>query len=316
VVSAPRDAGAFHRRQRYNREHNNKLEALMRVLSMLLVSIAFTLPVFSEVRAARSGAAIVGTGTVTFAEIAGKSPPAGGRGRDAVSSHAATEKSEINLVFPVLGTAGAFKTELVLVNRVPRAQFVDAYYFPAGGGVVNCAALPVRIRLEAQTAHYFVDFIGEVFKTEGVGSLVLYSVLESGGPDFTAQIDGNARIWSPAAGGGAASQTFSALTLDAASGSNSAFGLRSDASFRTNWGIFNADTRNQNFNLTFEGSGVSERRTVTVPACSLVQDLVPGGPYGPLLIRFERNDNGGNFYSYGSSVDRVSGDAWNVPGRK
>ena len=287
----------------------------MRIATLIVYAVTSVVSLFAEDRAG-SGATIVGYGTTTFAEMARRAHAAHAADRNGISSNAAFERSEINLVFPVAGKAGAFSTEIVLVNRVPRAQLIDVYYLPAGKGVENCNLLPVRIRLEADTANFFTDFIGEVFKTDGFGSLILYSVRSEGGPDFTAAIDGNARIWSPAPGGGTASQTFSATTLDAASGTNSAFGLRSDESFRTNWGIFNADTRDQTFLLTFDGPRASSRRTVTIPACSMIQDVVGGGPYGPLVIGFSRSDSGGNFYSFASSVDNTSTDAWNVPGRK
>ena len=63
----------------------------------------------------------------------------------------------------------------------------------------------------------------------------------------------------------------------------------------------------------FRGSPGSISRDV--PPCTLMQERVPGGPYGSLEIVFSPRDGRGLFYAYGSTVDNTSVDSFSVPAR-
>ena len=106
------------------------------------------------------------------------------------------------------------------------------------------------------------------------------------------------------------------MSIQVPAGQQSAFGLRSDEFYRTNWGIFNYDTVTRTFDILFDGLRGSSQISRDIPPCSLVQQLVPGGPYGSLEIVFAPRDGGGLYFAYGSSVDNTSLDAWSVPARK
>src|SRR5258707_13139911 len=99
-------------------------------------------------------------------------------------------------------------------------------------------------------------------------------------------------------------------------GNQSAFGLRKDEFYRTNWGILNYDTTTRRFDIIFNGLRGFSSISVDIPPCSLIQQAVPGGPYGSFEIGFSPRDGGGLYYAYGSSVDNASSDAWSVPARK
>jgi hypothetical protein len=224
------------------------------------------------------------------------------------------EGAEANFIFAVVGSAGAFRTEAVIMNRLNRAQFVDLYYLPLGAG--NCNVGGTRLRLDPNTWYFYSDFVNDVFQQTGFGSVVAFGVTSSGASDSTAKIDGNARIWSLATGGGTASQNFPAMSIAVPSGDQSAFGLRKDEFYRTNWGILNYGTTTRTFDLIFNGLRGFSTISVNIPPCSLIQQAVPGGPYGSFEIGFSPRDGGGLYYAYGSSVDNASSDAWSVPARK
>lgn len=238
-------------------------------------------------------------------------------GRPRVTPNVVLEGAEFGFIFAVVGTAGAFRTEGVIVNRRNQAQRIVAFYWPIGGGAANCS-LPARAyTLDPRTKYLFADLVPDLFPGQGgFGSVIIVGVTSSGEVDGNALIDGNARIWSLAAGGGTASQNFPSMSLMVPEGNQSAFGLRSDEFYRTNWGIFNYADSSRTFDILFDGFRGRQQISATIPPCSLVQQGVPGGPYGSLEIVFSPRDRGGLFYAYGSSVDNASSDAWSVPARQ
>jgi hypothetical protein len=233
------------------------------------------------------------------------------------SPNVVLEGAEPAFIFAVVGTAGAFRTEGVLVNRRNVSQTFAAYYWPIGGGAANCNLSGRRYVMNANTKYFFSDFVSDLFPGQsGFGSVIILGVTSSDAADVNALIDGNARIWSLAAGGGTSSQNFPSMSVQVPAGQQGAFGLRSDEFYRTNWGIFNYDTVTRTFDILFDGIRGSSQIARDIPPCSLVQQLVPGGPYGSLEIVFAPRDGGGLYYAYGSSVDNTSLDAWSVPARK
>lgn len=230
------------------------------------------------------------------------------------SPNVVLEGAEANFIFAVVGSAGAFRTEAVIMNRLNRSQLVDAYYLPLGAA--NCNVGATRLRLDANTWYFYSDFVFDVFHQTGFGSVVIFGVTSAGDSDSTARIDGNARIWSLSSGGGTVSQNFPAMSIAVPAGDQSAFGLRKDEFYRTNWGIFNYAGSTRTFDIIFNGLRGFSSISVDIPPCSLIQQAVPGGPYGSFEIGFSPHDGGGLYYAYGSSVDNASSDAWSVPARK
>jgi len=226
------------------------------------------------------------------------------------------EGAEPAFILPVVGSAGAFRTEGTLVNRRTQPQKIAVYYWPIGAGASNCNVNGQFFVLDASKKYFFADLVKDVFQQSGFGSVIVIGVDSANSADANARIDGNVRIWSGSEGSGTTSQNFPSMSVQVPAGSQSAFGLRSDDSFRTNWGIFNYDSKERTFDIVFDGPLNRSQGTFIVPPCSLVQTRVPGGPYGPLEILFAPQDGGGLFYAYGSSVDNVSLDAWSVPARK
>ncbi|HXG59728.1 MAG TPA: hypothetical protein VNL91_11960 [Thermoanaerobaculia bacterium] len=227
------------------------------------------------------------------------------------------EGAEAAFIFPVVGTAGAFRTEGVLYNRRNQQQTVVAYYLPIGGGAANCDRPGRAFVMDAGSWYVYTDLVPDLFPgTSGFGSMVVVGVTANGSADPNAAIDGNARIWSGSAETGTASQNFPSFSVAVPAGPQSAFGLRADEFYRTNWGIFNYDSVARTFDIVFNGTRGSGSIATEIPPCTLVQSAVTGGPYGSLEIGFIPRDGRGLFYAYGSSVDNRSLDAWSVPARK
>lgn len=232
------------------------------------------------------------------------------------------EGSEYGFVFPVAGTgAGAggtfFSTEAVVVNRRTTAQNVAFLFFPIGGGAANCNRPFVVKRLDPSSWTLYIDLVKDVFNTSGFGAVIAVGVDAGNNVDTTARIDGNARIWTPQPGttNGTTSQNFPSVSLSMPPGGQSVFGVRLDEFYRCNWGVFNYDTTRRTFDITVDGFRGSTQFSRDIDACSLIQQAIPGGPYGSFLMTIGARDGRALYFSYGSSVDNVTGDAWSVTGR-
>jgi hypothetical protein len=257
----------------------------------------------------------------TYGDLVQNGIVASGRGPLRPNPNVVLEGPESVFVFPIVGsTAGSggtfFRSETLIINRGNHSQNIYLFYFPVGGGAANCNRPAIPMRMDAQTMYLWVDFVAEVFKTSGLGAVIVMGVNSAGQPDSTAFIDGNSRIWTPEPGTlGTASQNFPSMSLQVPAGGQSAFGVRGDEAYRVNWGIFNYDVVPRTFDITVNGFRNMGQFAVTIDACSLIQQAVPGGPYGSLELIMVPRDGRGNFYSYGSSVDNVTGDSWSVVGR-
>ena len=288
---------------------------------MKLMVAVLSLAVCASTAAAEEGPRLAAHGTIDTPLPVLMKQLEEGRSRQAAdfkpSPDVVLEGAEPAFIFSVVGTAGAFRTEGVLVNRRSQAQTIAAYYWPIGAGASNCNLTGRAYVMNANTKYFFSDFVPDLFPGQsGFGSVIIIGVTSSGDADLNARIDGNARIWSLATGGGTASQNFPSMSVQVPAGQQSAFGLRSDEVYRTNWGIFNYHTVTRTFDILFDGLRGSSQISRDIPPCSLVQQLVPGGPYGSLEIVFAPRDGGGLYFAYGSSVDNTSLDAWSVPARK
>jgi hypothetical protein len=258
----------------------------------------------------------------SFAETFRELTAAATVGPRRIAPNVVLEGSEAAFVIPIAGSGAGgggtfFRTEGVVLNRASRAQDVAFFFFPLGGGAANCSRPSVRKRLDANTWYLYTDLVQEVFGTTGFGAVIALGVNSAGQPDSTARIDGNARIWSPQPGtvNGTTSQNFPSVSLGMPAGPQSIFGLRLDEFYRSNWGIFNYDLVSRTFDLAVDGFRGTRQFSVTIDACSLVQQSIPGGPYGSFLLTIGPRDGRALYFTYGSSVDNVTGDAWSVTGR-
>jgi hypothetical protein len=284
---------------------------------LAVVTLAVCIPAFAqEIATAREGAkpAIFDV-NIPFAEAMHKAVGRPAAERLNPTPNVVLEGAEWAFIFPVAGSAGAFRTETVLMNRLNRTQHIYLYYLPIAGGSANCNKPGRAMDLGPNQMYLFTDFVPDVFGEGGFGSVIVLGVDAFGNNDTSARIDGNSRIWALAAGGGTASQNFPSMSVNVPAGSQSAFGLRHDEFYRTNWGIFNYDVTTRRYDIVFNGFRGSSQITTDIPPCSLIQQAVPTGIYGSLEIAFSPRDGGGLYYAYGSTVDRVSTDSYSVPAR-
>ncbi len=233
------------------------------------------------------------------------------------------EGAEPGFVIPIAGSGAGgggtyFRSEGVVVNRRSIGQDVLFFFFPIGGGAANCNRSSVRKHFDANTWYLYTDLVNDIFGVTGFGAVIAFPVDASGSYDSNALIDGNARIWTPQPGTtGTTSQNFPSMSLQmpVGIGAQSTWGLRSDEFYRSNWGIFNYDTSARTFDISVDGFRGSWSIAVSVDACSLVQQPVQGGPYGSFQLTIRPRDTKASYFTYGSSVDNVTGDAWSVTGR-
>lgn len=289
----------------------------MKTLLLAVVTLVVCVPAFAqEIATARVGEkpAIFDL-SIPFAEAMHKVVGRPAAERLNPSPNVVLEGAEWAFIFPVAGSASAFRTEAVIMNRLNRTQRIDLYYLPIAGGAANCNKPGRAMDLAPNQMYLFSDFVPDVFGESGFGSVIVLGVDALDNNDTSARIDGNARIWALAAGGGTASQNFPAMSVNVPAGAQSTFGLRHDEFYRTNWGIFNYDVFTRTFDIVFNGFRGSAQTTRDIPPCSLIQEAVPTGTYGSLEIAFAPRDGGGLYFAYGSTVDRVSTDSFSVPAR-
>jgi len=168
------------------------------------------------------------------------------------------------------------------------------------------------------------DLVGFLGKS-GLGSIFVLAVDVNGDPDLNGEIDGFSRIYTPQPGAsGSVSQGFPSVSLLDSFGSLAAFamGLRHDPGFRTNAGIVNLDSVAHTWTVDVNGVGGRTSFSMTVPAFSMKQQVIPTGNWGDLVLAFQVNDGAAattgpavtaaDFWwsAYGAAVDNVSGDSW------
>ncbi len=240
-------------------------------------------------------------------------------------------------MIPVAGTvAGAngtrFQTDLTITNRTagPEAILIDVYWLPRD---VPGSGTPVkRLALAPWAVEFHEDFVTRTLNLSGLGAIILRAVHEDGSPNLGARLDAFARVWTPVPGStGTVSQAVHASTLNFPSTDDLQpipgliYGLRQDASFRSNYGLVNMGTKRLQFTVSFiAGSEASSLdRTITervvVEPQSMTHRTVPASATGPLTISItahqERSISNPSaplqpWAAYGSSVDNTTGDGW------
>lgn len=237
-----------------------------------------------------------------------------------VVANVAHEGGDTAFIFPLIGNAAGgngtfFRSEAMFLNNADHGQVIRLFFFPAGAQ--SCSGIPIRdIAIPAYNWYAFHDVIADVFNLSGLGSLGVIAIDAFGNFDYTAHMDATIRIYTPAPGGGSASQTFDSIALSDYGGNEVAFGLRHDAGFRTNYGIFNYLGYTRTFDMFFYGvDNARAQSSVTVAPCSVAFNGVPNLNYSIMLINFVPRDTNGGWYGFASSVDNISGDSWSVSAR-
>lgn len=256
---------------------------------------------------------MLGTGTIDFSHRWQQVTP---ENAGHIRSEVNTGAGDVAFIFPIVGSVGGsngtfFRSETTLVNNLNRFQDIELYYFPAGGN--SCAVAPQYMRMDPLTWYVWSDFVQSVFGRSGLGSVIIFAVTPNhANVDTTASIDGFSRIWTPLPNSsvGTSSQSFPAEALEFNGGTRWAYGLRQDANFRTNVGIFNYDVVARTFDVGINGLSGNTSFPMTAGACTMALTNVPGGVYGLFELSMSARDGRALWYGFGSSNDNFTGDSW------
>jgi hypothetical protein len=214
------------------------------------------------------------------------------------------------LLFPVLGKIPYWDSDLMLINYRTTPQRVALLFLERG--VNSGSRAPRYYTLPAQFFVYWHDFFGTGLGMNGMGAIIVAGVDSLGNLDSNASLDGSARLYQTNASGGTLAQMFPSVPpKDVPAGARaSALGLRSDANFRTNAGVVNADSITHTFSVSIVKVGGVSSFNITAPPYSMMQVPLPNqGAYGDLVLQFT-SDSGTWWSAYGTSVDNISGDSW------
>jgi hypothetical protein len=239
------------------------------------------------------------------------------------TAHAQTlgdNRSARFFIIPAAGSvAGAngtfFRSDVTLINYSAAPEDVIAVFWPNGQSTTPSVAAGVRITLPAAKAVTYIDFVASVLGKSGLGSILFFGV-QGTSLDIDAAIDGLSRIYTKQPNSdGTVSQEFPPVDVYnlLVADTSASLGLRQDASYRTNFGIVNAEKVPHTVKVTAIGERATSSVTVTVPAYGMVQQSIPAGDYGALTVAFDITDSGGAsiaWVAYASSTDNITGDGW------
>ena len=245
------------------------------------------------------------------------------RRRDVHASALGDVRSARFFVIPAAGSAAGgggalfFRSDVTLMNYDIVDEQVLVVYWPLGTSnpPTSSSLISALITLPRNTAVTYVDFVASVMHSGGIGTLLFFPIF-GGQLDQHSSIDGMSRIYTRQPGStGTVSQEFPPVDADNLSAIDTAasMGLRQDAGFRTNWGFVNLDSKPHAVHFRFFGERANSDVTVTVPAYGMLQQAMPGGDYGALVVHFEITDSGTSFVTwvgYASSTDNLTGDGW------
>jgi hypothetical protein len=229
-------------------------------------------------------------------------------------------RSSRYFIIPAAGSlAGAngtfFRSDVTLINYASAPEDVIALFWPAGQSTPPSVSAGVRLTLQASKAVTYTDFVATVLNKGGLGAILFFGVKGSS-VDPNAAIDGLSRIYTKQPGAeGTVSQEFPPVDVYnlLVADQSASLGLRQDDSFRTNFGIVNADQIPHTVRVTAIGERLTKDTTITVPAYGMVQSSIPAGDYGALTVVFDITDSGGAsiaWVGYASSTDNITGDGW------
>ena len=237
------------------------------------------------------------------------------------------------LVIPVVGSLQGnngtfFKSAVTIMNfrgggtGTVQPQRIKVEFLERG---VNSGNQTPTFTVLNQLGVYFDDFLAGFFSPakSGLGAVIITAVDAQGNLDPNGLLDAVSRVYTAQATstgcpqpGGSSSQSLSSFPIDdleAGVETGYIYGLRQDASFRTNLGIVNHDTAKHTFNvriLKFNGQP-EVNFTIDVEGKSMSQVAIPAGDYGlSMYVEITTEATGFFFNAYGTSVDNATGDGW------
>ena len=277
--------------------------------------LAATLLLASSSTVAETPRRLTATGQ-TLGEMVRRMPkPEGGARRKVINLDSANNNFIFAAAGSVQGAGGTFfRSDVTIINHRNAAQRIGVGFMKQG--VDNSNAPVYEDTLPANAPIVYSDFIGAGLGESGLGAVLIYGADSQGNLDPNAQLDGNSRIWTPQPGSaGTVSQGFPSVAFQDSLGTAPAYagGLRHDGGFRTNAGIVNLDSVTHTWEVDVNGvTGLRNSFSITVPPLSLMQQVVPSGNYGNLILGFSTNVSGIWWSAYGASVDNITGDSWSA----
>ena len=215
-----------------------------------------------------------------------------------------------------------FRSDIAVVNLVPRDQVVRFEWLPQGGGAVGITT----ITLAGNTAIRSADFVATQLGRSGLGSILITGINAGGFTDLNAKLFVSVRVWSPQPGSsGTTSQSLQVHRVRGAHEhrdreedvvEDAVGGADNPLNYRANVGIVNLDPTNaQSFRISMPAPLGPEVPTidVTVPPMSMQQVSIGSGVSSSQKVLIDNTTATGKsnlWLAYGSSVDNVTGDAW------
>lgn len=229
------------------------------------------------------------------------------------TERAGTSQLLIAAAGAVTGANGTFfRSDITLVNYRDTDQRVRLDWLPQG--VSGVGAAPVDMVIPKGTGITSEDFVTEIVKQSGLGSILVTALTADGQFDPQGKLHATARIWSnqPGLSSGTVSQTFPIISLNDINSPNPLriLGQRRDDRYRTNLGIINMSPAEQTFRVTVLADTRTELSNVTVPGLSMQQVPLTGPAAANLQIAVASLSGSSNWIAYGSSVDNATGDSW------
>ncbi|MGZ5477362.1 MAG: hypothetical protein ACXWH1_12800 [Thermoanaerobaculia bacterium] len=216
------------------------------------------------------------------------------------------------LVIPAAGSgAGAngtfFRSDITVINFGEAAQRIQLRWLPQAGG----SGSQTEITIPAHAGLVSEDFVTSILGVQGLGSILIDGVNDSGAIDSSAKLHATSRIWTPQPGStGSTSQSLNVVPLSTIRTSGGAiYGLRRDERYRVNVGIVNLDAA---ATVTFLVliPRTTEAYSVTIPPMSMQQVALVNSANALSQINIGTGGIDTVWVAYGSSIDNVTGDSW------
>lgn len=243
------------------------------------------------------------------------------RSGDSWLQNASSLDPTASIVIPVaanirgaLGTL--FRTDLSIFNHLDTAQVVAIRFYARGQQFFyGDPAVETSVLLEPNSTTIMRDVVSGLLRADGVGSILINPI---GWSDFRpeAKLTATYRIWTDGtASPGQMSQSSVGLDLETVGeglATRVIAGVKLDANFRCNVGIFNYSYYDRSYLITARSRAGSVAVTAWVGAYSMEQVSLPPADLGYVTVTIEPIDAEGSdiWTAYASSVDNRNGDSW------
>lgn len=238
------------------------------------------------------------------------------------TQRAGTSQLLIPAAGAVTGANGTFfRSDITVVNyRTDADQRVRFTWLAQGANGIG--APTTDMTLTKATGFTSEDFVTNVLKQSGLGSILVTALDANGNIDAGGKLHATARIWSnqPGLSSGTVSQSFPVMAVSDINVTGERLLIlsqRRDDRYRTNLGIINLDPQAQTFRVTVQSSERTEGLIVQLQPLSMTQVSLTGPAVTNLQIGVENATSGfqtARFVAYGSTVDNTTGDSWSSLG--